>query len=165
MDLEFVAHHTLALGGLQSGEFFPVELRQEISDWLAFDMGLQADETRHRLVEVKDASGFIHDQHAVFDDVKDRFQQAAFAGQALHHGLQAFGVEPLKPAQNLIQKARFAGQGLHGLFLPSRSWNSESDCIRCGAAGAWLTPTGAAAIITALNTPATTLFSSSGKAK
>ena len=74
---------------------------------LAFGVGLQAEQPGHRLVEVKDAPGFIHHQHAVFDGVEQGFQEAALARQPLDDGLQAFLVEPADAAEDLVEKTGF----------------------------------------------------------
>ena len=70
-------------------------------------MRLQAEQPGHGLVEIKNAPGFIHHQHAVFDGVEQRFEKAALARQPLHDGLQAFRVEPPDAAENLVEKTGF----------------------------------------------------------
>ena len=49
----------------------------------------------------------IHHQHAVFDDVEERFQQRPLASEPLDHCLQTFGIQPSDAAQNLVEKIGF----------------------------------------------------------
>ena len=108
MDLELVPHDALAARVVEPANLLPFQLGDEIGDRLALDVGLQAEQARDRLVEVKDAPGFIHDQHAVFDGVEERFEEAPLAGQALHDRLQPGLVEPPDARQHLVEETGFA---------------------------------------------------------
>ena len=108
MDLKFVPHDALAAGMIESADLLPIEFGNEVRDGLPFDVGLQAEEARHRLVEVKDAARLIHDQDTVLDGIEERFEEGPFARQALDDALQASLVKPPNARQYLVEEAGFS---------------------------------------------------------
>ena len=108
VDLELVAHDALAACGVEPANLLPFELGDEIRDGLALDVGLQAKEAGDGLVVVENAAGLIHDQHAVFDGVEERLEEAPFARQALHDGLQPGLVQPPDAGQHLVEETGLA---------------------------------------------------------
>ncbi len=102
LDLKLVPHDTLAAGVVQPADLVPIELGNEISDGLAFDIGVEAEESGDGLVEVEDATPLIHDQEAVFDGIEERFEECPLARQALDDRLQARLVQPPDPGQDFI---------------------------------------------------------------
>src|SRR5436190_13959662 len=94
MNFEFMAHNPLPSFSIESGDFLPFQLRNKVGDWLTFDISLQAEQTRHRLIEVNDAAILVHDQNAVFDGIEKSFKKAPLTGQTLDHVLQTFSVQP-----------------------------------------------------------------------
>ena len=69
--------------------------------------GLQTDEPRDGLVEINHASVFVHDQHAVFNRVEQRFEKTAFAREPLDDRLQTFRVQPPDAAKHFVEKTGF----------------------------------------------------------
>ena len=185
LDLKLVPHDALAARMVEPANLLPVELGDEIRDRLAFDVGLQAEEARYRLVEVEDAPGLIHDQDAVLDGVEERFEESPFARQALHDRLQTGLVQPPDARQHLFEETCFAS---HVTNKPGRAGCGQRSCLTAfrgraltlpgrsvpcrpgrtaGAASRPLaapTPFASARLVVALNTPATTLCSVSGSA-
>ncbi len=84
MHLEFVPDDALTSGGIELGDFLPIQFRDEMGHGLAFTAGLKTQQTRYRLVEVKDPSMLINHEHAIFDGVEEGLQERALARQALH---------------------------------------------------------------------------------
>jgi hypothetical protein len=118
LDLEFMPDHALPSVAIHAGNFVPVQLRDEIGDGLALDIRLKPEHPGHGLVEVEDTALLVHDEHAVFDGVEKRFEEATFPDQALNHGLEALGIEAVDTAQDFVQKAGFGRHGYsHFRFL------------------------------------------------
>ena len=97
-----MTHDTRTAGGIKAGELLPFGGGQEIRDRAAFGVALDAKQPDGGLIAIKDAAVGIHHEHAVLDDVEERFEKTAFAGEALDDRLQAFGIEPPEPAQDFI---------------------------------------------------------------
>ena len=106
-----MSHHARATRTFKVRNLLPLDLGDKIRDRLAFDVGLQAQEPRHRLVEIKDPSVLIHHQHSILDRVEQRLQKRPFPRQPLHHRLQTLRIEPSNPAQDLVEKTGFGGHG------------------------------------------------------
>ena len=70
---------------------------------------LQADQPRHRLVEVEHPTLFIHHQHAILDRIEQRLQKTPLARQPVHHRLQPFRIQPRDAAQHFVEKTGFGG--------------------------------------------------------
>ena len=93
--LQLMPGHAGALARIQPRQLLPIQCRKKIRDGPPFRFaGLDADQLRDRLVEIKYAAFLIHHQHAVLDGVEQRFQKAPLARQPFDDRLQPFGVEP-----------------------------------------------------------------------
>ena len=102
VDLELVPQNAPAAGMVEPANLVPLELRDEVRDGPALDVGLQAEETRDGLVEVEDAPGLIDHQHAVLDGVEEGFEEAALARQTLDNRLQPGLVQTTNAGQHLV---------------------------------------------------------------
>ena len=104
MHLEFVTDYALSTALIKLDYLLPFQIRNVIGDWLPLDfsINLQAQQTGHALIAVKDSPVFIHHQHAVLNGVEERFKKAALPYQPLHHGLQPLGIEPVDATKNLV---------------------------------------------------------------
>ena len=109
MDLELVAHDALSAGVIEPDNLLPLDVRDEVGDRLALDIGLEAKKPRDGLVEVENMPGFIDDQHAVLDGVEEGFEKTALSRQALDDRLQSFGVDAPDAPENLVEETGFAG--------------------------------------------------------
>ena len=108
LDLKLMPYHPLPSRVIELADLAPFELGNEIRNGLAFDVGLQAEQARHRLVRVEDAARLIHHQDAVLDGIEERFEEGPFARQALNDCLQASLIQSSDARQHLVEEAGFA---------------------------------------------------------
>ena len=108
MDLEFMAHHTLAAIGVEPRDLLPFQVREQIGNRSAFGIGLQAEEAGDRLVKIENVPGFVDNQHPVLDGVEEGFEETALARQALNDLRQPVLVEERDPSDDLVEETGFA---------------------------------------------------------
>ena len=107
MHFKFVAGDAFTTGVIRPRNLFPIRLGQQSCDVLSFHAGLQTDQSGDGLVEINDVTLFVHDQHAVFNRVEERFEEAALPRQPLDDSLQTFRVQPPDAAKHFVEKTGF----------------------------------------------------------
>ena len=107
MHFKFVAHDALAARVVGFGNHLPVQFRQNVRDVQILGVRRQADEPRDGLVEINNAPGFVHHQHAILNGIEQCFEKAALAREPLDDRLQAFRVQPPDAAKHLVEKTGF----------------------------------------------------------
>ena len=133
VDLELVPDEARAAGLVEAANLLPVEFGDEVGDGLAFDIGLQAEKAGDGLVEIEDAARLIDDEHAVFDGVEEGFEEAAFAREALHDGLQAGLVQPPDAGEDLVEETGFGSHAKgSGAWSVERGAGSVERGVGCG---------------------------------
>ena len=104
---KFMADDLRAAGVVGAGNFQPVHLRQKLMDVLLLFAGLQTDEPRDRLVEIKHAALLVHHQHAILNGVEQGFEKTPLPGNPLDDRLQSFRVQPPDAAKHFVEKTGF----------------------------------------------------------
>ena len=84
-NLKFVSDYFLTAGGVHLRKLLPIQSRQRAGNRLAF--ADRTEQFHHRLVEINDPAGLIHDEHAIFNGIEKSFQETALPSEALHHRL------------------------------------------------------------------------------
>src|ERR1043166_8285599 len=120
MHFELVTDHAGSAIRINFGDFFPIQLRNEIGDGLSFNIRFQSEVTSNGLVEVENTTRLIDDEDAVFNRVEKPLEKTPLTGQPLNDGLQSFSIKPANAAQNFIEKT---GIGSHWLV---DSWEVDS---------------------------------------
>ena len=104
-DIKLVARHPFASGFIEPGQLRPIQFGQHLLHGFSLSGGrVEAQQAGDSLVYVEDPAGLIGHQDAVLDGIKERFQEGPFAGQALDHGLQPFGIETPDAFEYAIKK-------------------------------------------------------------
>jgi hypothetical protein len=107
MHFKFVAGDAFTTCVIRPRNLFPIHLGQQSCDELSFNAGLQTNQSGDGLVEINDVTLFVHDQHAVFNRVEQRFKKTALPRQPLDDSLQTFRVQPPDAAKHLVEKTGF----------------------------------------------------------
>ena len=116
--------------------FFQSTSGRNFAELLPLGARLQADQPRHRLVEINDAPALIHHQHAVLDGVEQGFQKLrSRASRWTTVCKPSASSRPMRP-EDLVEKTGFRGAGHSArtssaaLNIPIGRQRGEDQCQR-----------------------------------